>query len=78
MGDAKRSTVGTYQHYLPAAFLGRFSADTKKSARSRPLWVRGLAARRSHVSSALKVGGEVGVYDVDDGTLGREKALDYG
>jgi hypothetical protein len=77
MGDAKRSTVGTYQHYLPAAFLGRFSADTKKSPRSRPLWVRSLAAPRSHVSSASKVGGDIGLYDVDDDSLGPEKTLDY-
>jgi len=77
MADANRSTVGTYQHYLPAAFLGRFSADTKKSARSRPLWVRSLAAPRSHVSSASKVGGEIGLYDVDDDSLGPEKTLDY-
>lgn len=76
MGDATRSTVGTYQHYLPAAFLGRFSADAKKSARARPLWVRSLSAPRSHVSSASKVGGEVGLYDVDDDSLGPEKTLD--
>ena len=77
MGDAKRSTAGTYQHYLPAAFLRRFSADAKKSARSRPLWVRSLAAARSHVSSASKVGGEIGLYDVDDDSLGPERTLDF-
>ena len=76
MGDPKRSTVGTYQHYLPAAFLGRFSADAKKSARSRPLWVRSVAAPRSHVSSASKVGGEIGLYDVDDDSLGPDRTLD--
>lgn len=77
MGDAERSTVGTYQHYLPAAFLGRFSADARKSARSRPLWVRSLAAPRSHVSSASKVGGGTGLYDVDDDSLGPERTLDF-
>jgi hypothetical protein len=69
VGDTRCSTVGTYQHYLPAAYLGRFSADTKKAARDRPLWVRSLAAPRPHIAAASKVGGEVGLYDVKDDSL---------
>jgi hypothetical protein len=76
VSDAKRSTIGTYQHYLPAAFLGRFSTDAKKRARSRTLWVQSLAAPRSYVSSASKVGGEIGLYDVDDDSLRPERTLD--
>jgi hypothetical protein len=76
VGNTRHSTVGTYQHYLPASYLGRFSADTKKAARSRPLWVRSLAAPRPHIAAASKVGGEVGLYDVNDDSLGPEKTLD--
>jgi tetratricopeptide (TPR) repeat protein len=76
VGNTRHSTVGTYQHYLPASYLGRFSADTKKVARSRPLWVRSLTAPRSHIAAASKVGGAVGLYDVDGDSLGPEKTLD--
>lgn len=76
MANATHSPVGTYQHYLPAAYLGRFSADTKNAARDRPLWVRSLAAPRSYIAAASKVGGKVGLYDVDDDSLGPDKTLD--
>jgi len=61
----------------PQRSWGDSRLTPKKSARSRPLWVRSLAAPRSHVSSASKVGGEIGLYDVDDDSLGPERTLDF-
>jgi len=76
MNAPKRSSAGTYQHYLPAALLGRFSWDPHKAARKRPLWVFSSEAQRPYVSAASNVAGKVGLYDIADGSVGDSDTVD--
>jgi hypothetical protein len=69
-------TRGTYQHYIPAAFIGRFSWDLSKRARSRPVWVRSVHAPRSYVSSASTIAGQIGLYDLSGDSLGSDRTVD--
>jgi hypothetical protein len=76
MKTSEARSAGTYQHYLPASLLGRFSWQATKRARNRPLWVSSLETPRPYVSSASKIAGEVGLYDVTDGSLGADDSVD--
>jgi hypothetical protein len=67
---------GGRQHYLPAAYLGRFSWKTSKRPRNRPLWVRDLRSRRPYIRSAEDVAWELGLYDVRDDSLGQAGTAD--
>jgi len=69
-------TRGTYQHFMPAAFVGRFSWDLSKRARSRPVWVRSVHAPRSYVSSASRIAGQIGLYDLSGDSLGSGGTVD--
>ena len=54
------------EHYLPAAYLGRFSVDRRERVRENLLWVR----RRGHLvfqQQAQNLAYERGMYDVDLG-----------
>jgi hypothetical protein len=76
MVDSGHSTRGTFQHYVPAAFLGRFSASTSGRSRKRNLWALGTGTAEPYEKKAEKLAAETGLYDVDDGTLGPDATAD--
>ena len=76
MGDPGHSSRGTFQHYVPAAFLGRFSASTSDRSRKRNLWVFDTGTAEPYEKKAEKLAAETGLYDVDDGTLGPDATAD--
>lgn len=60
-------------HYLPAAYLGRFSSKVSGRSRNRPLYVSDRRARSPFVESAENIGCRRGLYDlpeVSEGWLG--------
>lgn len=67
---------GTLQHYVPAAFLGRFSSSTTGRSRRRKLWVQDASAAAPYETKAEKLATEIGLYDVDDETLGTAATAD--
>lgn len=76
---AERPTVRAsrqHQHFIPAAFLGRFSGDRSGRPRTRLLWVRDHRGDRPFISRAGKLARELGIYDVSDGSLGEEQSID--
>ena len=58
------STIGTYQHRLPASIIGGFG-DRRSGARLRDATVQvtHLASGRSFLQKASRVGGETGAFD---------------
>jgi hypothetical protein len=67
-GQQARCTSNTYscsmalQHYLPAAYLGRFSEDVSRPMRERKLWALRRGGRRVFGSAAGKIAGQQDMY----------------
>ncbi|WP_426510331.1 DUF4238 domain-containing protein [Dactylosporangium sp. McL0621] len=56
----------TLQHYLPAAFLGRFSEDVSGSLRQRRVWVQRRDKTQAFRVAAEKIGAENNFYKLND------------
>jgi uncharacterized protein DUF4238 len=70
------STRGQQQHYVPAAYLGRFSSDESRRFRERRLWVRDRRADRVFIQPAEKIARKIAIYDVEDDSMGVGRTLD--
>ncbi len=57
---------GRRDHYLPAAYLGRFSNITTRRARKRPLHVADRRATSTFVQSAENIACRPGLYDLPE------------
>src|SRR5947209_6550054 len=55
-------------HYLPAAFIGRFSQDTLGALRDRHIWVNNGKARKILKSTPASIGYKKGLYNLKDGS----------
>jgi hypothetical protein len=61
-------------HYVPAAFIGRFSADPGSRARESLVWVRNRGVGVPFVEKAENVGHVRGLYDTADaGAVGADE-----
>ncbi|HEX3568390.1 MAG TPA: hypothetical protein VHT70_01805 [Candidatus Saccharimonadales bacterium] len=56
-------------HYLPAAFIGRFSAETTGRARERPVWAYNAPAQKVIEVNPNAIGHKRGLYDLTDGSV---------
>jgi hypothetical protein len=52
------------QHYIPAAYIGRFSWDMTKRSRKRPLYVADKSVDDVFRSTAEEIGYRVGLYNI--------------
>ena len=57
----------TNHHYLPAAFIGRFSLSTTVRVRKRAVWMYSSKAQRLLLVSAETIGHRKGLYSLADG-----------
>jgi len=59
-------------HYLPAAYIGRFSYGEQAKSRDRPVWVRRNGVARTFIESPSKLAFQIGLYNLPetDGWLG--------
>lgn len=73
---AERSTRGTNQHFIPAAYLGRFSVEAEGRARKRTVWARNTQAPNSFPSRAENLASQIGLYDVEDASMGQGRTAD--
>jgi hypothetical protein len=67
---SKRARVK--RHYIPAAYIGRFSASASSRARDRPVWVRRRKPTKPFQRAASDLGYEINLYDYSyhaDGTV---------
>ena len=55
-------------HYLPAAFIGRFSTNKSKRGRKRPIWVRSSKTDKILHTIPEEIGHEDGLYNLDNGS----------
>ena len=76
MAKEDYSPRGGRQHFIPAAFIGRFSANDTGRARKRKVWVRDLRATKISHRAAANLAREIGLYDVEDDRLGQGRTLD--
>ena len=67
---------GERQHYVPASFIARFSSQQTGQTRKRRLWVRESGAERAYSKPARKLAYEIGLYDVENDSMGSKKTLD--
>lgn len=59
-----KSTVGTNQHYVPAAYIARFSSSDRRPARSRRVFVRDTRAPEIYDAAAAQLAAIPGLYDL--------------
>jgi hypothetical protein len=55
-------------HYLPAAFIGRFSDETTERRRNRSIWIHNGKANKILVTTPSAVGYKTGLYNLANGT----------
>ena len=60
----------TRQHFIPAAYLARFSVDSSRTSRNRLLWVYDNRAARAVPARPARVAYELGLYDASNWILG--------
>lgn len=68
MSDVDGAPRGTNQHFIPAAYLGRFSESGAGRVRSRTLWAVDRRASRPHRTTAERVARASGLYDLTNTT----------
>ena len=68
MSDVDWASRGTNQHFIPAAYLGRFSDSGVGRVRSRPIWAVDRRASRPLRTTAEHVARASGLYDLTDTT----------
>jgi len=57
----------TNHHYLPAAFIGRFSLSTTVRVRKRAVWMYSSKAQKLLLVSAETIGHRKSLYNLADG-----------
>lgn len=62
---ASQSARGSRHHWIPAAFIGRFSAQTSGRLRKRSLWVANRVAQEPFISTPERRAHQLGLYDLD-------------